>query len=398
MTSDRCRLYYTEPARLSFDARVVDVESEPEGGHVRVVLDRTAFYPTSGGQPHDVGTLGAARVLDVVDDEDGRVWHVLDRPLVVGERVEGAVDARRRRDHMQQHTGQHILSAAFDRVVGVRTDSFHLGAEDSTIDLAREVSASEVTRALEEANRVVWDDRPVTIRFVSCEEAATLPLRKEPARGGRLRLIEIADVDLSACGGTHVSRTGEVGMIAVRRVERFKGGSRVTFVCGARALRVFDEMRDVLERASRPLSIGVPDLPEAIGRLQASAKDQRRIMKAMSSKLVAFEATQLAHRAITVGTYLVAVECIEGLDASDLKVVGTGFVAAPGRIAVLVGTGEPAPVVVARSADVTIDAAELLKTLTTRLGGRGGGRSELAQGGVTATSDRVLAEALTLIS
>ncbi len=392
------RLYYTEPARLSFDARVVDVEPDVAAGRVRVALDRTAFYPTSGGQPHDVGTLGAAQVLDVVDDEDGRVWHLVDRSLVVGERVEGVIDTRRRRDHMQQHTGQHILSAAFDRVAGVRTESFHLGAEDSTIDLSREVSTLEATRATEEANRVVWDDRHVTIRFVSAEEAALLPLRKEPARGGRLRLIEVADFDLSACGGTHVARTGEVGMIAVRRVERFKGGSRVTFVCGARALRVFEEMRDVLERASRPLSVGASDLPDAIGRLQASAKDQRRVMKAMSSKLATFEATQLAHRAMTVGSRIVAAECIEGLDASDLKVVATGFVATPGRIAVLLGTGEPAPVVVARSADVMVDAAELLKMLTTRLGGRGGGRPELAQGAVTATPERVVAEAVSLIS
>lgn len=387
MTSSR--LYYTEPERLSFDAIVIAAEAADAGA--RVVLNQSAFYPTSGGQPHDLGTLGEAVVLDVVEADDARVWHLIDRPLGVGALVRGEIDAVRRRDHMQQHTGQHILSAAFDRVAGVRTESFHLGSDASTIDLAREVSATEVSRTLDEANRVVWANRPVTVRFVSAAEAATLPLRKEPLRPGRLRLIDIEDFDLSACGGTHVARTGEIGVIAVCRIERFKGGSRVEFVCGARALRVFGDMRDLLERASRPLSIAPADLPSAIDRLQAAAKDHKRVMKTMASKVAGIEATQLADRAAPMGPWLVAIDAIEGLDAGDLKSVATGFVGHPGRVAVLVGSGDPRPVVVARSHDVGLDAAGLMRALAARLGGRGGGRPELAQGGVSGTIDAALA-------
>lgn len=382
------RLYYTDPARLTFDASVVAVHPLAQGA--RLALDRTAFYPASGGQPHDVGHLGDVPVLDVLDDEDGVVWHVVDRPLAVGTAVVGVIDAARRRDHMQQHSGQHLLSAAFERVAGVRTESFHLGTDASTIDLAREVHGAELRDAVAEANRVVWEDRPVTIRFVSAEAASTLPLRKEPARSGPLRLIDVEGFDLSACGGTHVARTGEVGLIAVRRVERFKGGSRVEFVCGGRALRAFEQMTDLLDRACRPLSIGAADLPATIERLQAAAREQQRLLTDMSARLAAFEASRLVDRAEPIGVWRIVVAALDGLEARDLKSVASDFVATPGRVAALVGSGAPAPVVVARSADVPLDAGACLKQLTASLGGRGGGRPDLAQGGLTGTPESLV--------
>jgi len=210
------RLYYTEPARRAFDAvvtAIVDHEGAPA-----VVLDRTAFYPTSGGQPHDTGRLGTTEVLNTIDDDE-RVLHVVRAPLAVGDAVHGEIDWARRFDHMQQHTGQHVLSAAFDRVLDNRTMSFHMGGESATIDLARDVSLADAERCVDEANRIVWEDRPVSIRFASAEEAAQLPLRKEPVRQGPLRLIDIRDFDLSACGGTHVARTGEIGALRVARIE-----------------------------------------------------------------------------------------------------------------------------------------------------------------------------------
>src|SRR5207248_1258434 len=202
------RLYYTDPYLREFDATVQRVETR--GGRALVTLDRTAFYPTSGGQPFDTGTLGDLPIVDVVDDEhDGSVKHVVENAadVRVGQTVHGVIDWPRRFDHMQQHSGQHVLSAAFDKLFGVRTVSFHLGAAVSTIDLAREMTAAEIAAAETGANRVVWEDRPVSIRFADAEEAARLPLRKEPARGGVLRLIEVEGFDLSACGGTHVART-----------------------------------------------------------------------------------------------------------------------------------------------------------------------------------------------
>src|SRR5262245_45530587 len=184
------RLYYLDPYLREFDATVV--ERTTHEGKAAMVLDRTAFYPTSGGQPFDVGTIANARVVDVVDTDDGRLLHVVDR-LPDGDAVKGAIDWERRFDHMQQHTGQHVLSAAFARLLGARTESFHLGTEDSTIDLARDLGAADVARAEAEANRIVWEDRPVGIRFAQAEDAATLGLRKESKRGGTLRLIDVQD-------------------------------------------------------------------------------------------------------------------------------------------------------------------------------------------------------------
>src|SRR5262245_26896385 len=216
------RLYYNEPYARQFDATVLEVSQR--GDRLAVTLDRTAFYPTSGGQPFDTGQLGPFPVVDVVDDDNGVIEHLLDpgqtqvRPgsdpgLTSGMLVHGAIDWERRFDHMQQHTGQHVLSAAFDRLFGVRTLSFHLGAEVSTIDLARELTPIEIAAAEGQANRIVWEDRPVAIRYASAEEAAAMPLRKESLRGGTLRLIDVEHFDLSACGGTHVARTGAIGKI-----------------------------------------------------------------------------------------------------------------------------------------------------------------------------------------
>ncbi|MBA3272127.1 MAG: alanyl-tRNA editing protein, partial [Acidobacteria bacterium] len=205
------RLYYAEPYRTSFSATVVSCAPRDFG--FEVVLDQTAFYPTSGGQPYDLGSLGDARVQDVVDREDGAIAHVVDRHLPPGARIEGAIDWTRRFDHMQQHSGQHLLSAAYDRLFGVRTESFHLGATSATIDLGREVTSPQIRAAEDEANRIVWENRPVLVRSASAEEAAAMPLRKKSLRTGALRLIDIEDFDLSACGGTHVAHTGAVGVI-----------------------------------------------------------------------------------------------------------------------------------------------------------------------------------------
>jgi alanyl-tRNA synthetase len=206
------RLYYTDPYLREFDATLI--ETIPHEGRTALVLDRTAFYPSSGGQPADAGAFHDVRVLDVVEAADGRVLHIVDRaPSTTA--LHGSIDWTRRFDHMQQHTGQHVLSAAFDRLFGIRTESFHLGAESSTIDLAREVTASEIERAEDESNRIIWEDRPVSIRFVNAAEARTLGLRKETAREGTIRLIDVTDFDLSACGGTHVARTGAIGIIAI---------------------------------------------------------------------------------------------------------------------------------------------------------------------------------------
>ena len=247
------RLYYTDAYLVEFDAVVRDVQ--PQDDRWKVTLDRTAFYPTSGGQPFDTGTIGEAKVLDVFEQEDGTIGHLVDRELETNSRVRGHVDWSRRFDHMQQHTGQHLLSAAFEREAGAKTVSFHLGTSASTIDLDKELSADQIARVEDAANRVLWEDREVCVKFVTASEAAKLPLRKDPAREGELRIVEIKDYDLSACGGTHVRRTGAIGIIAISGFERFKGGLRVEFVCGGRALRAYRALEE-RRRRERPAAVG----------------------------------------------------------------------------------------------------------------------------------------------
>jgi alanyl-tRNA synthetase len=378
------RLYYTHAYRTSFDARVLRCTPRlPSGGAPAfgVELDSTAFYPTSGGQPFDVGTLGEVRVIDVLDEEDGGITHVTEAPLAEGAAVSGTVDWARRFDHMQQHTGQHVLSAAFDRLFANRTESFHLGSDSCTIDLAREAAASDVAAAVDEANRIVWEDRPVEVRFVTAEEAATLPLRKEPARGGMLRLIEVKDFDLSACGGTHVARTGGIGIIAASGWEKFRGGARVHFLCGARVLRRFELWRDALSATQRHLSVAPEELAPAVERLQGDNKSLQRALRTAQEKLAVHEATALVARGERVGGRLVVIEAVPDLDAGALKAMAAAAAAEPGAAVVLFGSAAPALVVVAAHPGAGIDANATLKALVARFGGKGGGKPELAQGG-----------------
>ena len=390
------RLYYTDPARLTFEARVLRSEPAPPShpGAFAVWLSESAFYPTTGGQPFDTGRLGEARVVDVVEDADGDVVHVIDRPLEPGTTVAGAVDATRRLDHRQQHSGQHVLSAAFVRTAKVATVSFHLGGTVSTIDLAREVTPAEIAAAEDAANAVILEHRPVTIRFVSGEEAAALPLRKEPKRSGELRIIDIADWDVSACGGTHVSHTGEIGPIAVRGWERFKGGTRLEFVCGARTLATFRELRDIVTASTRLLSVLPTELAPAIGRLQEELRDLRRVQRDQQGELAGFRAAALAAAAETIGSHRAVLAAIPGAAGDTLKALAAAIAAQPGLVAVLTGDSRPAVAVVARSADVALDAAALFKALVGRFGGKGGGRPELAQGGgLDAPAEAILAAA-----
>ena len=371
------RIYYTEPACRSFDAVVTDVV-EHEGAPA-LVLDRTAFYPTSGGQPFDTGRLGSTEVVNTIDDGE-RVLHVVRSPVAVGDAVHGEIDWVRRFDHMQQHTGQHVLSAAFDRLLDNRTTSFHMGSETATIDLAREASFGDVERCVDEANRIVWEDRPVTIRFASPDEAARLPLRKEPVREGLLRLIEVTGFDLSACGGTHVARTGEIGLIAVTGAEKFRGGTRLTFVCGGRALRALRGYREAVSGSVRALSVLPHELPAAIERIQAENKQTRKTITRLQSELAVHEAARLSEASPVIDGVRRAAHVLDGWDAPGLKAIASSITAQGTVVAVLVGTASPIAVVVARAAGVDVDANAVLQRLLKRFGGRGGGKPELAQG------------------
>jgi len=384
------RLYYTEPSCCRFDAivtRAFDHEGRPA-----VTLDRTAFYPSSGGQPFDTGRLGGTDVVETVDGGDD-VIHVLAMPLESGAAVTGEIDWTRRFDHMQQHTGQHILSGAFETLFENLTVGFHMGGEVSTIDLARETSPAEIERAVDESNRIVWEDRPVAIRFVSKAEAARLSLRKEPAREGTLRLIDISGFDLCACGGTHVDRTGAIGLIAVQSVEKMRGGSRLAFVCGSRALRALRTYRDVVAGSVRALSVLPTELPAAIERLQEESKELRKQVKGLQERLAEDKGARLAAAAPEVEGIRVVVEALDGWDVAELKAMAAAAIVSSRACVVLITSSQPVSLVVACSPDVPVDANVVLQQLTHRFGGRGGGKPGLAQGGGLAAPAREVASA-----
>jgi len=390
------RLYYADAYLREFDASVTRVDQRD--GRTRVFLDRTAFYPTSGGQPFDLGTLGAARIVDVVDDDDGEIAHVVDGVAPApAARVHGAIDWTRRFDHMQQHTGQHVLSAAIDRLFSARTVSFHLGTESSTIDLSRELTRDEVIAAEVEANRIVWENHPVTIRFASAEEAAKLPLRKESVREGTLRLIDIDRFDLSACGGTHVGATGAIGIIAAGATERFKGGQRVEFFCGGRALTRFRAMRDTIAGAVRVLSVLPSELPAAIEKLQGETRERQKRLAALQLDLARYRAAELAASAEQTGAGRLVSAAVDA-DANGLKALASAITAQPGYTAVLVSSSRPALIVAARSQDGLLAADQLVAALIEKFGGRGGGRPDLAQcGGLDAAPADILTAARSII-
>src|SRR5438067_13803998 len=293
------RLYLRDPYLTRFSARLVSLTNVE--GRPAAVLDRTAFYPEGGGQPADRGTLAGAAVVDV-QEKDGAVLHVLDRALPPGE-VEGVVDWQRRFDHMQQHHGQHLLSAAFERVLEAPTTSFHLGERTCTIDLDCSISrlGEPALRSAEAAaNETVWRDLPVVARDFGPEERSRLPLRKEPVKGDRVVLVE--GVDASPCGGTHPSRTGEVGAIAVLGAQKWGAGkARVEFVCGSRVVHLVEEQRSWLSGAAEALKCAQPELPEAARRTAAEALARRKTAEALEKELARLQAAELATNGSPVG-------------------------------------------------------------------------------------------------
>ncbi len=332
------RLYYTDAYLREFTARLL--RSVPDERGARVYLDRTAFYPESGGQPSDRGTLGGIPLLDVIDEGD-EVAHILaEQP--VGESVQGIIDWQRRFDHMQQHTGQHILSAAFDRTGGYKTVSFHLGTESSTIDLDSErVGARQLEAAEELANSVVFENRALQISFRPAAEAQQLDLRKPTEREGDIRLIEIESFDLSACGGTHVGAAGAVGGICLRKVERAKGMTRVEFVCGARALRRARQDYALLSEAGRLLSSGFDTIPGLITKQAQDLREAGKSAQKLVSELAELEAAQLWRESPEVSGVRLVQRVFDSADAKKGKVTAHSLAKNGGTVALIGVKGTP---------------------------------------------------------
>ena len=378
------RLYYHDSHLTEFAARVMDV-AELAPGRFGVKLDRTAFYPTGGGQPTDTGTLGAARVVECVDEEAEGVLHVIEAsPPEVGAQVVGRVDWPRRLDHIQQHTGQHILSQALVTLFNAPTRAFRMMEHASEIDVELpEPSRERIEQAVDLANRIIWEDRPVQIHNLTPAEAARLPLRKDSARTGELRVIEIADFDLSPCGGTHARATGEVGMIAVRAWERAKGMTRLEFVAGTRALADYRRANEAARQVAALFSAARDEAPASVARLLAEHKELTRRARALAEIAARVEADELlaATPPAPDGTRLVA-HTFAGRDAESLKRLALALIAHP-HTAALLGAHDDtdARLVFARSADAPGDMNALMRVACAVLDGRGGGRPDMAQGG-----------------
>ena len=398
------RIYYTNPSLFVFDAQVSDIReaSRSEGRSLwQIALDRSAFYPTSGGQPHDTGVLtaistGGARlevpVVAVEEDEQGEVWHTTPKPLSAGTAVRGFIDSGRRRDHMQQHSGQHLLSAVMYRQLGAVTASFHLGEATSTIDLAREaITEEELERVEDNVNELIAENRPVTVRTIPRHEAEMLlaagTLLKLPEREGDIRLIEIEDVDLNACGGTHVQSTGQIGGLLLRGTERVRQGVRVEFVCGLRAAVTARQDLGTLIRAGALLSVSRSEVSDAVERLQAENKAAHKSLQRLSEELAAQQAkVLLTELGLAEGCRIVR-QIVDDRDAAYLKLLASQLVAADSQICVLLASvqEELARVVVAAGAGVKAHCGTLLREALAPYGLRGGGSPGLAQGQISVT-------------
>jgi alanyl-tRNA synthetase len=385
------RLYYHDSFLYSFDACVL--ESFPHNGRHAIVLDHTAFYPTSGGQVHDVGVLLAdgkeVPVTEVADEDDGRILHFAAGPLPAGAAVRGTIDSVRRRDHMQQHSGQHVLSAAFIQLFNMPTVSFHMGEESCTIDLeTAALSAAQARKAEFLANEVIAEDRPVSIRFVPLEEARQLGLRKlPPKQTGDLRLIDIANFDLTACGGTHVRATGQIGGILLRKIEKVKQGMRLEFVCGMRAVSIARRDYTTLTEAAALFSSHIHDVPEQIRKSLVESRAAGKAWQKLLEELAELHAGRLLAQAPQSGPDgppRMIMQLFPDRDALFIKLLAQKLTAESNVVALLASAvGSPA-LVFAQSAGQKSNMGQLMKEAMAQLGGRGGGSADLAQGGLPA--------------
>lgn len=378
MSADTIRRFESDPFLKEFDAVVVEINALPQGQGV--VLDETCFYPEGGGQPCDQGTLNGIRI-ESVTESDGRVVHIVEgASLKPGDRVRGVLDWERRFDHMQQHSGQHLLSQAFVRVLKSDTVSFHLGSDESTIDITlpemTEQAASDVEK---EANRIVFENRPLRLSVRSSGDLDSIPLRKKPDLSGDVRLIEIADYDWSLCCGTHVSATGEIGLIKILQWEKYKSGTRVHFACGSRALRDYQSKSGLVKSLSRVLTAGEKEIETIILKWRDEKKVSEKRMAVLLDEVLTVEAGRMTGSAKQAGSCRLVSALFRDRDVQEVQNLGRKIVSSPGMVAILGAIGDRATLFFGRSTDVKADMRDLQKAAAEVLNGKGGGSPNWAQ-------------------
>jgi alanyl-tRNA synthetase len=387
------RLYYTDSFLHEFEGRVVSVTNH--NGRAAVVLDRSAFYPASGGQVFDTGWLDLpdgpqarrVHVGEVAENEQtGEVVHYIDADAAMispGAVVHGMIEASRRRDHMQQHSGQHVLSAAFEKLYGFATVSFHMGDESCTIDLATEAVSAEQLRAAERlANEIIAEDRPVEVKFASPDEARAMGVRKiPPAEREKLRLIDIREFDLNACGGTHVRSTGQIGSILLRKTEKVKQGVRVEFVCGLRAVATARRDYGTLTEAAALFSTHIYEVPLGIGKLQEESKAASKTQHKLLEELAEFQALQMLDAAEQRGAQKLVVRYFADRDLAFIKMLAQKLTKLGQCVALLACGGAQPSLVFAQTPGLSNDMGAMMKQTVQAMGTRGGGNRDMAQGG-----------------
>ena len=383
------RLYYRNSFLYDFDAEISEVQ---DGPNPALFLNRTAFYPTSGGQLFDIGVISSEgeklNVTEVADAEDGRVVHYLEAPpktLRPRAQIHGQIDRTRRRDHMQQHTGQHVLSAAFVRLFDLYTVSFHMGDDYCSIDLdVPTLTKQQIEKAERLANEIILENRPVEIRFVSREEAANLGLRKVPvAERDELRIIDIRDFDLSACGGTHVNQTGQIGCILLRKTEKVRQGWRVEFVAGQRAVATARRDFTTLTETAALFSAYIYDVPTQTRKSLDEIRSLRKQREESQEELAEAQAESMLAEIPEVNGRRVIVRAFANRDMNSLKLLAQKLTCGATDVIALLGTTSPQPsLVFAQSAGQSADMGRLMKEILAEVGGRGGGSKDMAQGGV----------------
>lgn len=377
------KIYFSDSSILEFTANVIAVNPTERG--YQVALDRTAFYPTGGGQPNDTGMIGNARVVDVIEDKEGIIYHILKdaEAISAGQTVTGRIDRARRFDYTQQHSGQHILTRAFMTACGAETRSLHLGIQTSTIDIDLEFPTGKNIRAAEEiANAIIFEDRPMRVHQVNEEEASRMPLRKESTVRGDIRVIEIADFDWSPCGGTHVTRTGQVGLIAIKGYERVKKMTRVEFVCGLRALADYRLANATAVAVAKLVSAERDSSPDLVARAMQENKALKKRVRDLLELATTAEALQMLAGATPQGEFKIVKAAFEGRDLEEVRLLASKIIQSEPAVALL-GTKDAsaARLVFARSSSLTQNMGQILSEACQLLGGRGGGKPEMAQGG-----------------
>jgi alanyl-tRNA synthetase len=372
------RLYYHDSYLRQFEARVVRLEQTVRG--CEVVLDTTAFYPTSGGQPHDLGAMAGTLVQEVIERDD-EVVHCLEGSFA-GDQVRCEIDWARRFDHMQQHTGQHVLSQAFVRAAKRNTIGFHMGADYVTIDLDAEgISPQQISAAEHLANEIIYENRPIAVRIVPEAEVPALGLRKESQRIGPLRVVSVEDFDVSACGGTHVRRTGEIGSIVIRKVERVNRQARVEFVCGRRSVISGQRDLETLSMVARQLSVGLNEVPSRVEKQLQESRELRKTLQAKNRMLASLLAKEVYAQVPEQQGIRIVKQLFEDEEMEFLKLLAQALVS-QGNCVVLLGSGSPqAALLFAQSDNLPGDLRQVLPACCQLIGGKGGGTRTLVQAG-----------------